>query len=213
MPRSPALSKWYDPVADAWATKASMPTPRNGMAFGTIGGLIYVAGGQANGYVPQAVLEVYDPVADTWTTKAPMSTALRSLAGAALNGKLYATGGIAGGAGSTATVASVEVYDPSTNMWTPGSPMPLAREGHCAAAVNGLFYMVGGASNTNVAADDLTYAMAMTRRRTCGAFAHPDTDGPHLLRVRHDQRHALRDRLHDCHRGARRLHALTGAPP
>jgi hypothetical protein len=35
----------YDPATDSWRPLASMPTPRHGTAYGTIGDTVFVAGG------------------------------------------------------------------------------------------------------------------------------------------------------------------------
>jgi N-acetylneuraminic acid mutarotase len=146
----------YDPVGDTWTTKAPMLTARNAMAFDTIGGLIYVAGGQADGYAALSAVEVYDPVANTWTAKTPMTTAVRGMSGAALNSKLYVAGGTAGGAGSTAVVATVQVYDSIHDSWTAGTPLPGPLQGQCCTSFNGLLYALGGSTN----AGNLTQALA-----------------------------------------------------
>jgi N-acetylneuraminic acid mutarotase len=54
---------------------------------------------------------------------------------------------VAGGA-NTVFLNSVETYNPATNAWSTLANMPTARAFLCGAAVNGLFYAIGGA-NTN----------------------------------------------------------------
>lgn len=49
-----AIVEAYNPVTDAWATRASLATPRYATAGGVIGGLFYAAGG------------LYSPGAGTW---------------------------------------------------------------------------------------------------------------------------------------------------
>jgi N-acetylneuraminic acid mutarotase len=96
-----------------------------------------------------ATVEEYDPVTDTWASRRPIPTArvLQGLA-AANNGKLYAIGGAVavGPAGSfeSATVGTVEEYDPETDDWTTKRPMPTARDAPAAMANNGRLYIVGG---------------------------------------------------------------------
>jgi N-acetylneuraminic acid mutarotase len=81
------------------------------------------------------------PVAcNCWTTKRSMPTARAGFGAAAVNGLLYAVGGDNG----TTVLATLEVYDPSTDTWTTKAPMPTARTGLSAAAVNGILYAVGG---------------------------------------------------------------------
>jgi N-acetylneuraminic acid mutarotase len=51
----------YDPVTNAWKTKAAMPTKRMSPAAGVINGVLYVVGGFNNPDGRQAVLEGYWP--------------------------------------------------------------------------------------------------------------------------------------------------------
>ena len=39
----------YDPTTDSWRQLTSMPTPRHGMAGGTVNGVLYTAGGGPSG--------------------------------------------------------------------------------------------------------------------------------------------------------------------
>jgi hypothetical protein len=84
----------YDPVADTWTTKASMPIARDypGVAAASNGKIYAIGGvGQSGGL---ATVEEYDPTTDTWTTKANMPTARYFLGiAAARNGNIYAIGG------------------------------------------------------------------------------------------------------------------------
>lgn len=72
-----------------------------------------------------------------------MPTARVFLAAAALGGKIYALGGSLDANGGTQT-AAVEVYDPVTDSWTAGAPLPVAEQLSAAAAVNGKLYAFGG---------------------------------------------------------------------
>jgi hypothetical protein len=51
----------YDPLSDIWSIRAGMPTPRDGLAVGVIGGRLYAAGGYngSDGYLD--TIEEYDP--------------------------------------------------------------------------------------------------------------------------------------------------------
>src|SRR5438270_21584 len=63
------------------------------------------------------------------------------------NGKVYAIGGCVnsppcGTAGSF--LSTVEIYDPATNLWTTGAPMPEPRVDVGLAKANGKLYAIGG---------------------------------------------------------------------
>ena len=50
-----------------------------------------------------------------------------------------------GDAAYTPYLPNVEIYDPATDSWETGIPMPNARMGHAAAVVGGKIYVMGGA--------------------------------------------------------------------
>ncbi len=79
-----------------------------------------------------------------------MPTARGQIDGAVINGKFY----VLGGSTDNATpLATLEVYDPFTDVWTTRAPMPTARMALGAGAVNGILYAVSGyipASGTQV---------------------------------------------------------------
>ena len=67
----------YDPATDSWGyAMARMSMPRSGVAFGTYGGKIYVAGGE---YLDNDLvgayrsLSAFDPVANAWTELPPLA--------------------------------------------------------------------------------------------------------------------------------------------
>ncbi len=93
----------YDPAADMWRVRARMPFPRSGMAYGTDGRLIYMAGGEYldNAYVGVfRNLEAYDPARDQWYELPPMTTPRHGFAGGVINGVFYTvTGQLQSGTG------------------------------------------------------------------------------------------------------------------
>jgi Kelch motif protein/galactose oxidase-like protein len=97
-------------------------------------GKVLVAGGatDSNTQVTSSA-ELYDPATESWTVTGSMKSA-RTLHAAVLlrSGKVLVTGGYApleGGAMSPATpfgaMASAEVYDPDSGIWTETSTMPV----------------------------------------------------------------------------------------
>jgi len=133
----------YDPAANTWRARASMPQgrQRGAAAVAVLDGRIYVAGGQRN---LQATTEfdVYDPVADQWTTLPDLPTAREHVAGAAVDGHFYAIGGRSG-----ELHGEVEAYDPRTRQWSTRAALPTPRGGGAAGVVGGRIIMVGGEGN------------------------------------------------------------------
>lgn len=85
----------YDPALAAWSARASLPTPRGGMAAGVVDGRIIVVGGEgapvAGGVF--AEVESYDPVSDTWTALGTMPSPRHGMGAAGYQGTLYVPGG------------------------------------------------------------------------------------------------------------------------
>jgi N-acetylneuraminic acid mutarotase len=77
-----------------------------------------------------------------WVRKADMPTPRMGLSACTVNGIIYAIGGSL--ASSTITVATVEAYDPATDLWTTKAAMPNARLYPACAVVNGKIYAMGG---------------------------------------------------------------------
>jgi hypothetical protein len=125
----------YDPATDTWATKASMPTPRDYFAIAAYENKIYCIGGAVGfkvdeygfySYVRSGVNEVYDTVTDTWETRAPMPNDAMGLEAKVVvdcqahvvNGKIYVMDW------SFIDWPYMYVYDPAADSWSSGTRMP-----------------------------------------------------------------------------------------
>ena len=129
----------YDPVANSWTVKATMPTVRNTVGSAVLNGQLYVVGGSSAGSTSSAV-EAYDPSTDQWSTLAALPEVRTALGAAAIGGKLYA---ISGQTPTDTTSKIVEVYDPLTNSWFLASPIPTPRFMPAAVSTNGKIYIAG----------------------------------------------------------------------
>ena len=137
----------YDPKADSWTSKASLPTPRCCMSLTTLDGKLYAIGGQRGlgGGSPVDSVEVYDPISDEWSAKAPLPEPRTSPAAAGLDGKVYVVGGYTpDGFGGLSHSSTLLVYDPTTNTWINKAPMPTPRAAVALVAVEGVLYAIGG---------------------------------------------------------------------
>jgi N-acetylneuraminic acid mutarotase len=133
-----------DEEVGAWVPRAPMPTARSGGGAGVIDGKIYVAGGRP----PRGSdLAVYDPSADEWTALPDLPTQRNHLGVAAIDGRLYVAGGRFGGGVGSEMTDVLEIYDPRTNEWSRGAPLPAPRAGVASVAANGCLYLIGGEGN------------------------------------------------------------------
>ena len=138
----------YDPSTNSWSTRAAMPTARVAAASGVINGKLYVAGGSIAGTALN-ILEVYDPATNTWATKAQMPTARDVPGFGVIDGKLYVVGGNVLAVSQASRVNTLEIYDPATDRWTTGAPMPTARSYTAVQAIDGKLYVAGGHNGAN----------------------------------------------------------------
>jgi N-acetylneuraminic acid mutarotase len=108
------LVEEYDPATDQWGRlMAPMPTPRSAVAWGTYGGKIYVAGGEAQDARMLATfraVEAFDPVANVWTIMPPLQSPRHGLAGAFVRNRFHVVSGDAQSALSGAH-SQVEYHD------------------------------------------------------------------------------------------------------
>lgn len=141
----------YDPLAQVWSARSSMPTARWGLGLATAtNGKVYAVGGiPANSSTATNKVEEYDPTTDTWTTRASMGQSRAHLGlVAGTNGRLYAIGGSTSISTSYESVATVEEYDPAANRWTTKAGLLIERaELAVVAAGNGRIYAIGGVSS------------------------------------------------------------------
>jgi N-acetylneuraminic acid mutarotase len=143
----------FDPEASTWRQVAPLAEARRGhQAVVLDDGRVLVAGGLANG-VPLASAETYDPVADAWSPAGTMSVPrLGHTLTVLANGRVMAAGGsalesdeVAGGGQTIRTVATTEIFDPTTGTWSPAAEMATPRFEHTATLLgDGRVFMVGG---------------------------------------------------------------------
>ncbi|HEX4743761.1 MAG TPA: kelch repeat-containing protein [Candidatus Limnocylindria bacterium] len=137
-----ARSFRLDVDAGRWEEIAPMPGPRAAAAAAaTIGGMVYVVGGAEGGRLVAPTYE-YNVNTRQWRSVAPIPTPRDHLAAVALSGKICAIGGRR--LSMSLNLASLECYDPRSDMWERRPDAPTARGG-LAAAVHGFrMYVVGG---------------------------------------------------------------------
>jgi N-acetylneuraminic acid mutarotase len=127
-------------------TKAAPPTvARQELYPEVLDGKIYVVGGLLNPNTEfSAHFEAYDPAKDAWTALRPLPEARHHITLSAVRGLLYGVGGFTGGFPNWRAQPTVFVYDPSTDAWTRGPDLPVARAEGVAAVVDDKVYLIGG---------------------------------------------------------------------
>ncbi len=141
-----ALNEEYDPNTDTWRERAPLPRGGNHIAAIDLDGKLYVIGGMTlQNAQAFADVSAYDPTTDKWTARAPLPEPLGSMAVVAVDGVIHAMGGAGGTtADNRHTVAVHYIYDPQSNTWTKGLPLPDPREHFNLLAIDGKVYAIGG---------------------------------------------------------------------
>ena len=158
------LNEVYDPATDSWTTKAPMPTAATYYASAVIDNKIYVIGGllKSEDYT---LNQIYDPTTDKWHLGAP-STSITS----------YGAAGATTGVNAPKRIYLLRqdfsfreepninrVYDPTTDTWKIGVPVPTERHGFGVAVANDLLYVIGGVTETSRDfPDDWMYGPSVT---------------------------------------------------
>jgi DNA-binding CsgD family transcriptional regulator len=130
----------FDPQNNVWAQLTDMPAPVSRVLAVTIGGKLFVPGGEdAAGRILNSFV-AFDPRTQQWE-QLPALPAARSRYGlAAFEGRLYLFGGWDG----QQCRAEVYIYDPADQVWHGAAPMPTPRCDAGAAVLRGRMYLIGG---------------------------------------------------------------------
>ena len=86
--------------------------------------------------------EIYDAESDNWTHITNMHVKRSGASAVSLpeENKIMVLGGYNG----TSRVATVEIFDPSTNRWTMGQPMSQERSNFATCVIENKLYVIGG---------------------------------------------------------------------
>jgi N-acetylneuraminic acid mutarotase len=133
-----------------WSSAAQLVTGRAEHTATLLrNGNILVTGGTDGTGKALASAELYNPKADGWTpARAMAQTRVDHTATLLPNGKVLVVGGLSAPFPSS-SLASAELYDPTTNAWTPAARMSAGRSRHTATLLpDGRVLVVGGLSVT-----------------------------------------------------------------
>ena len=139
----------YNPLTDSWNTGTPIPTPVGLYASAVVDNKIYLEGGGKSGPAIIDLNQIYDTKTNKWTLGAPLPSSILLAAAGATTGvmapkRLYVFGGTTDG---ISPVNTTYIYDPQTNSWTMGTPIPTARGALSVAVVNDTLYALGGTHN------------------------------------------------------------------
>jgi N-acetylneuraminic acid mutarotase len=148
----------FDPRIEYWSAGAPMLQAR---AYPTTvvlaDGSVLVAGGSRNG-LPLNGAERYHPDTGAWDSAGTMNVP-RTHATATLlrDGRVLMVGGGSRGSPGFNSTSAAEIFDPTTDTWTPAAPMATARSFHTATLLpNGEVLVAGGATTYHLPRGSVT---------------------------------------------------------
>jgi N-acetylneuraminic acid mutarotase len=147
---SSANADLYNPATNSFSAASAMGSARGAPAAILLpGGKVLVAGGADGSGSPLSSAEVYNPASNSWANTANSMSSPRIAPTISLlpNGKVLIAGGESQTTPSTAVTASADIYDPSTNSFTPAASMHAGRVlGEQTTLGTGQVLVAGGAS-------------------------------------------------------------------
>eukprot|EP00041_Stephanoeca_diplocostata_P026390 m.711648 g.711648 ORF g.711648 m.711648 type:complete len:413 (-) comp22953_c0_seq5:3761-4999(-) len=153
----------YDTVSQTWSVKSPIPWRAEGSVVAVrIGTFVYACGGLMRpghgleGSNPSDcyAVDISSSVDEVWTRRANLLHGVDHAACATDGRKMYVFGGRHVGRNIVAPgMDYTQIYDPSTDSWSYGEPMPIPRGGMGAAVfVNGYFVIAGGETTSSASA-------------------------------------------------------------
>ncbi|MCW4006535.1 MAG: hypothetical protein NWF04_08105 [Candidatus Bathyarchaeota archaeon] len=144
----------YDPQTDTWLQGSNPPILVTKFSWVILNGKFFLIGGADKTPYPTTVfdaVQVYDPQTDSWNQGAPMPTGVfdattGTTTQTATPTYIYLFGGCTTTNYSRTNIT--QVYDPKTDTWTTGVPMPITRWSYAIENVNDTFYLLGGVNQT-----------------------------------------------------------------
>ena len=166
----------YDPSTNTWETKTPMPAESSQLQANVVNNKIYLIGGRPNG----TVNEVYDPTTDSWAIKAPTPTAVADYASAVIDDNIYIISGDVISAypndGPENITNLTQIYNPLTNSWSLGAPIPMGVWNAAAGTTTGAeapkaIYVMGGCNATYPSGAQVTNQMYFPENNSWGKAA------------------------------------------
>jgi N-acetylneuraminic acid mutarotase len=142
-----ASAELYDPDLGSWTATGDMRLARVGHTATLLpdGHVLVVGSGTPTGDVV-ASTELYDPSSGTWSNTGRMGEGRAGPTATLLpDGRVLVVGGTDGGNSFSNALASAEIYDPATDMWSGAASMHAGRQYHTATLLpDGTVLVAGG---------------------------------------------------------------------
>jgi hypothetical protein len=137
----------YNCTTDTWSSISSLPSGRRVLASACVGNYIYAIGGSDMSGAYQNTVYKYDIVgAGPWVPVATLPVAIGWGKAVAHGNYIYFAGGYDG----TNVLATVYVYNVSTDIWLPATAMPVAKYGGAFSVSGDILAYIAGADAAGI---------------------------------------------------------------
>ena len=183
----------YRVSTDVWEALPDVPDPLGGKiaaSASTLKGLIYVVGGYHLATdcseTSSEAIHRFDPVTNTWLPDgAPLLRPIDDQVQSAWRDSLLY---VVTGWSNNGNVGDVQIYNPSTDSWTAGTPVPLSSRyrvfGGAGTIIGDTIYYVGGAAATAGFPARAVYRKGIIDPDEPTQITWSDVDSPAALRYR-----------------------------
>jgi uncharacterized protein YjdB len=141
----------YDPATNTWSPAGSMATSRYGHTATLLpNGKVLAVGGLDNVNASLSSAELYDPTTNTWSPAASMAGGRSNHTATLLtNGKVLVAAGFSVSNNASTLLLSAELYDPTTNTWSPAASVANNKGyAHTATLLTYGAVLLGGGNNS-----------------------------------------------------------------
>lgn len=151
-PGPPIADVWrYHLTTDQWTQGPSLPEPRASGGAVFLDGKIHFFGGLSRNrnsdYGEHFILDLDNPV--EWTSGSPVPRPRNHFPAVVVDNLIYLVGGQYRHDTDPVDLAYLDIYDPTTDTWSEGAPLPIPRSHFepATVVVNDRIIIVGGRSN------------------------------------------------------------------
>ncbi|MBD2450940.1 hypothetical protein H6G76_28190 [Nostoc sp. FACHB-152] len=136
----------YDVATNTWSRSIDLPLPRGSGALAIVNNNLHFFGGADFSRIDQADHWSMPINGTAWISRPAIPTPRSHLGVAVLNGNIYAVGGQKSYDQYLTAYNSVDIFNPSTNTWSVGTPLPIAtsHNGMATFTSSGRIFVMGG---------------------------------------------------------------------
>lgn len=142
----------FDAESSSWSMLPNMPTARDHLVAGLLGGGLIAVGGRATDtQLELTTVEVFDLATQTWRILPPLPTGRSGSAAAVFGSRFYVFGGEYNRSAPSGVFATTEFFDLVDGQWHTGLAMEIPKHGTGAVTIGNMMIIPEGATAADIA--------------------------------------------------------------